>query len=514
MLNKILLLSAVTLLFSCAQQTPGASTSDTSSETSSTYVSSSSEASSISSEETVSSSESVSSSSSEVISASSMESLSSSESISSSEVTKKRNPMDEPYIGRQYYLNHIGDIYSAWKQYRGAGITIAVIDAGFMPMHEEFYFEDGTSKVSPLSASFTTTGKNTSVDVGVNYTVNMGESHGTFCAGVAAAGINGKGIIGIAPEASLLLLKTDLKPKSIAKAFTYAADHGAKVITISIGSYYDYGGDLVDDGSDLGTVFDAPVKYCYDKGVVVCSAGGNGGLVGMPTEYTFPGCVDHVIGVGGLAANSSSEIWTGSSYNSSSTYQFCDVFAPADGMFGCCHYDDKYYDGEWNGTSFASPIVAGMAALYFEAFPDKTNVDFEKDLYASCHKITTSHIATADQLGYGRVDVGRLLGLERKGSVTVEVDASWDSCSCYAWDSPSGKELSSWPGKTMEKFGRYHIELELSQYDSVIFSNGSEQTVDLSLSSFIYGSVYSLNDAATEQGCFVGTYRTYARVPA
>ena len=47
----------------------------------------------------------------------------------------------------------------------------------------------------------------------------MGESHGTFCAGVAAAAVNGKGVAGIAPDASLLLLKTDLKPKSIAKTF-------------------------------------------------------------------------------------------------------------------------------------------------------------------------------------------------------------------------------------------------------------------------------------------------------
>ena len=46
---------------------------------------------------------------------------------------KTFNPLDEPYIGRQYYLNHIGDIYSAWKSYTGKGVTIAVIDVGFKP---------------------------------------------------------------------------------------------------------------------------------------------------------------------------------------------------------------------------------------------------------------------------------------------------------------------------------------------------------------------------------------------
>ena len=321
----------------------------------------------------------------------------SSEEIVSSEEQNQPNPMNEPYIARQYYLNHIGDIYSVWKQYRGKGITIAVIDVGFLPTHEDFYFEDGTSKVSEKSASFVTKGSTTTTSVGIDKVVNEGESHGTFCAGVAAAGLNGKGVIGIAPEASLLLLKTDLKPKSIAAAFRYAADNGAKVVTISIGSYYNYGGDLVDDGSDLGTVFDAPVKYCVDKGVAVISAGGNGGLDGQPTEFTFPGCVDNVIGVGGLAANKSSEIWEGSSYNSSPAYQSIDVFAPADMMFGCCHYGGKKYDSGWNGTSFASPIVAGMAALYFEKNPNNSVAQFTTDLFSSCHKITTSSIARSEE---------------------------------------------------------------------------------------------------------------------
>lgn len=415
--------------------------------------------------------------------------------------------MKEPYIGRQYYLNHIGDIYNTWRSYCGKGQTIAVVDFGFNPNHEDFVFEDGSSKVSAKSASFTTNASKTTVSVGVDQVVNMGESHGTFCAGVAAAGLNGKGVIGIAPEAELLLLKTDGKPKSIAKAFTYAADNGATVITISIGSYYDYGGDLVDDGSDLGTVFDAPVQYCYDKGVPVISAGGNGGLDGQPTEFTFPACVDHVIGVGGLAANSSSEIWTGSSYNSSQQWQSIDVLAPADMMYGCCHYDGKKYDGKWNGTSFASPIVAGMAALYFEANPNKGVADFEQALFGSCHKLTTSQIATASQLGYGRVDVGALLGVKASGSVTAKVSANWSSCNAYVWNSVSGAKAKAWPGTALSKSGEaFTVTIDASKYDSLIFNNGSAQTVDLCVSAFADGATLNLKGATTEVECLVGSY--------
>lgn len=421
--------------------------------------------------------------------------------------------MAEPYIGRQYYLNHVGDIYSAWGKYRGRGITIAVIDVGFNPDHEDFFYKDGTSKVSDKSASFTTSGKGanakTSTSIGKDKVVNMGESHGTFCAGVAAAAVNGKGVAGIAPEAELMLLKTDLKPKSIANAFTYAADNGAKVITISIGSYYDYGGDLVDDGSDLGTVFNAPVKYAYDKGVAVVSAGGNGGLEGIPTEFTFPGCVDNVIGVGGLAANSSTEIWEGSSYNSSSEWQSIDVLAPADMMFGCCHYDGKKYDGGWKGTSFASPIIAGMAALYFEANPTKKAVDFEKALYASCHKITTSTIAKSSQLGYGRADVGKLLGINASGNITAKVKASWSSCYAYVWNSVTGTSLSAWPGKALSKSnGVYSVSVDAGKYDSIIFAQTKDgpQTVDLAISSFISGRTLDLSNATKECNALVGAY--------
>ena len=408
----------------------------------------------------------------------------------------KLNPMDEPYIAQQYYLNHIGDIYSAWGTYRGKGTSIAVIDAGFNPYHEDFYYADGTSKVLELSASFTTNSSGvTSTSVGIDKVVNMGESHGTFCAGVAAAAINGKGVVGIAPEASLLLLKTDLKPKSIASAFKYAADHDVTVVTISIGSYYDYTGDLVNDGSDLGTVFDSAVKYCYDRDIPVISAGGNGELDNQPTEFTFPGCVDYVIGVGGLKNNSSTEIWYGSSYNSSPEWQSIDVFAPADNMFGCCHYDDKIYDFGWQGTSFASPIVAGLACLYFEKNPTAHASQFESDLYASCIALPGIDKVKANQLGHGRVDAGRLLKLTSPGTVTVTCRVYWDTCYAYVWNSVTGAKLANWPGTSITNQLPYTLSINTSLYDSVIFTKGNSgpQSPDLLVSSFTFGNGYDLN---------------------
>ena len=91
---------------------------------------------------------------------------SSSETSSEKEYTS--DPKKEPGYKQQKYLNYIGDINSVWKKYRGEGTTIALIDAGFKATHEDFTFEDGTSKVSNKSASFTTSGNNTTVSVGRN----------------------------------------------------------------------------------------------------------------------------------------------------------------------------------------------------------------------------------------------------------------------------------------------------------------------------------------------------------
>ncbi len=435
-------------------------------------------------------------------------SLSSSASISSEEKKERLNPMDEPYIGRQYYLNHIGDIYSTWDTYRGDGVTIAVIDSGFNPYHEDFYYEDGSSKVLATSASFEYGDGLVKTSVGLESVKDLGNSHGTFCAGVAAAAINKKGVAGVAPDASLLLLKTDCKPKSIEKAFYYAVEKGAKVITISIGSYYNYKGDLVDDGSDLSNVFNNAISYCREHGTVVISAGGNGGLDNMPNEYTWPGATPGVIGVGGLAANSSGEIWSGSSYNSSPDHEFCDVFAPAEDMFGCCHYDGKTYDSGWKGTSFASPQVAGMAALYFEKYPNASVDKFESDLYASCHAITTSSKVSSSNCGKGRVDVGKLLSTNSSESITMKVKTSWQNCYCYAWNLETNKALEPWPGKKMDGNGTFSLTLDAATYPNVLFTKGSDgpQSADLLTSSFKSGHTYDLTNADSSNSYLVGSY--------
>ena len=420
-------------------------------------------------------------------------------------VIGKPSIYNESYLSKQYYLNQIGDIYSAWNKYRGRGVTVAVIDSSFDAYHEDFTFSNGVSKVLATSASFSYDGSKVTTQVGIDKVHDdKGDPHGTFCAGVVSAGTNSKGVVGIAPDSSLLLLKVDKKPKSICEAFKYAADNGAKVITVSIGSYYNYGpdGDLINDGSDLSTVFNDSITYARNKGVVICSAGGNGGGY-KPTEYTYPGSCNDVIGCGGLAFNGDGTIWSGSSYNSSPDYQFIDVFAQSDKMFGCTN---KTYAGGWEGTSFASPIIAGVAALYFEKNPNATPAQFETALFNNCLPVSGEGL-TLDNFGYGRIHASKVLGEETISTIEIKVKSN-SQVYMYAWNYEQNKEIAEWPGVAMNaQLGTFTYSLDLNKYQNVIFSNTSGQTINIEAFSFINNPIYDLTSPSLEGTYLVGSYK-------
>lgn len=530
-LKVLSLLSATLMLLSCGGSQTSSTITSSSEEQSSSLSSESSESlsssESSSSKEQSSSSESQSSSQTSSIESSSIESSSQS---SAAEPTYKLNPQDETLYDNQHYLNYVGNIQNVWNEYRGDGVTVAVIDTGFDINHTEFFDENGKSKISDKSASFALKNGSVTVSVGKdNVIITDGNSHGTICATVLGASVTGEGTVGIAPNCNLLLLKTDAKPRSIEKAFRYAADNGARAITISIGSYYDYEGDLVNDGSDLSTVFEDALKYAHDKGVVICSAAGNGGECGRPTEYTYPGASSYVIGAGGLADRSRTSMWSGSSYNSSKDYQFCDVFAPAKNLYSGCSYIDGgkqyYYNGGFNGTSFASPIIAGAAALYFQKHPEHTNTDFETALFNTCNSFGDSN-----KTGYGAINIESLIGFYPPECTTKYFyfkTASWwkadgAKTSAYLWNYALTKENSNFPGVMMydDGNGYFHIEIDTLIYDLLIFVRTSPnnefwgaQTINIHLSSFGNNNCYDISNTTakwTSDNQFVtGTFAYY-----
>ena len=221
--------------------------------------------------------------------------------------------------------------------------------------------------------------------------------HGTHCAGnVAAAGSNGKGISGVAPKVSIMSLrfigeKGEGTTADAVKAIHYAVDNGAKVLSNSWGSE----GDDPQDEAGNKALKDA-IQYCQDKGVLFIAAAGNGHQgVGYDNDTdakpAVPASYDHDIIVSVAAIDSNNKLGAFSNWGKKSV----DLAAPGVKVFSTV-VDNKYTDialdyfgfkATWDGTSMATPHVAGAAALYWSAHPEKTWQEVKAALMNSVTKL-------------------------------------------------------------------------------------------------------------------------------
>ncbi|MVN20200.1 S8 family serine peptidase [Mucilaginibacter arboris] len=203
-------------------------------------------------------------------------------------------------------------------------------------------------------------------------------SHGTGVAGlIGAVRNNGYGIDGIADNVRIMAIKAvpngDEYDKDIANAIRYAVDNGAKVVNMSFGKKISPHKKWVDDA----------MKYAAEKDVLLVQASGNDNQdVDVKPEFpndTFldGSTVDNVISVG--ASGSLNDETLAASFSNYGKKNV-DVFAPGVKVTSI----DK--DAEFNtadGTSFASPITAGIAALVLEYYPTLSAKQLKEVIIAS-----------------------------------------------------------------------------------------------------------------------------------
>jgi subtilisin family serine protease len=192
-------------------------------------------------------------------------------------------------------------------------------------------------------------------------------SHGTHCSGIIAAiRNNGVGMNGVADNVRIMMIRAvpngDEHDKDIANAIRYAVDNGAKVISMSFGKGFSPEKNWVDDA----------VKYAASKDVLLVHAAGNDAENIDSTEnYPNPVYQDK----SGVAKNFITVGASGDSTNGGFTASFSnygknsvDVFAPGVNIYSTLPGGNNY--GNYSGTSMATPVVAGVAALIREYFPD------------------------------------------------------------------------------------------------------------------------------------------------
>lgn len=204
--------------------------------------------------------------------------------------------------------------------------------------------------------------------------------HGTNVAGIIA-GVrgNGLGLEGIADRVELMSLRAvpngDYLEQDMAAAIRYAADNGAKVINISICKF----------SSPERRLIDEAVKYAMDKDVLIVHGSGNRGMrsdlnMNFPQrEYMDGGQAEAWIEVGasGPKDDASLPAWF-ANYGPR-----VDVFAPGVSIYTT---DPENRYGSYSGTSFAAPVVAGLAAVIREYYPKLTAVQVKEIIIRSVIK--------------------------------------------------------------------------------------------------------------------------------
>jgi type VII secretion-associated serine protease mycosin len=293
---------------------------------------------------------------------------------------------DDPLREFQWDLDKISTP-AAWESSTGSDVVVAVVDTGVDGSHPDL-----AGQLLPgLDAITDTTGGD-----------DDGNGHGTHVAGtVAAVAGNGEGVAGFAPDAKILPIKVLGADGSgyvsdTAQGIVWAADNGAHVINLSLGS------------SNPSTAEEAAVAYAVNRGVTVVAAAGNEREEGSPTSY--PAAYEGVIAV--AATDPGDDV---AEYSNQGAY--VDVAAPGSGIFSTYPIDLPEGSSGYNalsGTSMAAPHVAAAAALIKSVQPDLTPDDIQQVLQSSA--VDLGGEGFDEDFGYGRIDA----------AAAVEAAADWD----------------------------------------------------------------------------------------
>lgn len=248
------------------------------------------------------------------------------------------------------------------KKYTGKGIVIAVIDTGCSTKHTALQGQI-------IGGRNFTTEDNSNPDIYEDY-----NGHGTHVCGTIAAKATAQGVVGVAPDSKLLVLKVLEKNgsgrlQSTIDAINYAVSKNVDIISMSLGS----------KSNDIN-LYNA-INYAVSKNILVVCASGNEGDNNPNTyEYAYPGAYNEIISVGAIDDKKLAARFTNSNKE-------VDLVAPGVNILST-YLDNKYKS--LSGTSMATPHVSGALALIKQWSKEEFKRDLsEAELYAQLIKNTT-----------------------------------------------------------------------------------------------------------------------------
>lgn len=291
---------------------------------------------------------------------------------------------------------HQGEFLHNWG-FRGGAMHVGVTDAGFFKYLDLVTF-DSVRRKNQIRETWDFVTNEASV--------NEDHPHGTNCFSTMSANLPGN-FVGTAPESQYYLYRTEdaateypVEEHYWAVAAERADSIGLDVLSVSLGyttfsrSQFDYTQSQMDGNTSM---IARAADLASRKGILVVVAAGNDGN-GSWRSIATPADADSVLTVG--AVNSSGTVAGFSSYGPSADGQIKpDVAAIGQGAVvantvnGQASYN--------NGTSFAAPIMAGLATCLWEAFPEVSNMA----LIAAIRRASTRFNTPNDRMGYGIPDM-------------------------------------------------------------------------------------------------------------
>ncbi len=305
---------------------------------------------------------------------------------------------NDPLLSNQNNMFTRMNTYNGWTIAKGdTGVYIAVVDGGTYWLHED---------LQPNYRFGWNFANNTNNPQGLPNTPNSA-AHGTATAShFGARTNNGIGMAGSSWNCSIIAINAASPTTDNAIAFgyegiAYAYANGAKVINCSwgrTGGYSQFEQDLITAATQAGAL-------------VVCAAGNgtNNNGVGKLNDSSpdFPPSYRNVLAVG--ATNSTSDARA-----SFSNYgRTVPVYAPGVSIFSAFHGGG--YGNGGNGTSYSSPLVAGLAGIIKSLHPTWTPRQIALQIKTTCDSIDGANPTLAGNLGRGRVNFARALSESHAG---------------------------------------------------------------------------------------------------
>jgi serine protease len=327
----------------------------------------------------------------------------------------------DPSRTLQYHLNDAtGGVhaYSAWDVTKGdTNVVIGIVDSGTDWDHPDLANNIKYNYADPIGGGdqdgdgYIDNYRGWDVSDNDNSPMVSGSTHGSHVSGCAdAVTDNGTGVCGVGFKCKFLPVKVahDASTTSIDNGFdgiVYAADHGCNVINLSWGRA---GGP-----SDFEQTI---INYAaVNHDIVVMAAAGNDGL----DEGFYPATYANAVSIAATTNTDAKASFSNYGFN-------IDMCAPGNNIYATVANDTYTY---MSGTSMASPIAAGCAAIVRSRFPAYTQEQVQMQLRATCDNIygVTGNAAYANKLGKGRINLASAVNNTTTPGIAISIQSISDN---------------------------------------------------------------------------------------